>query len=955
MNPIEVQMLSSLSPTGQLTINPMTGQKEAFLPFLAPLLGSFLGNAALGSTLAGALGSKALGAAAAGALGSAAATTAVTGDLEQGIMSGITGFGIGSALGGLGELAKAGSAAAETAAQGAQAASGAAGNALPDVLSESFRITPEALTSGNIPAGANVLRDTLTIGPEGFSAAAATPATSVLTNQPMISSVGGGMGSAIQPSPPTFMESLAQPFQQPGQFIGELAKPGSFLPMYVGETGRMAREQELMGRGSMRAYEEEQEAERQKTLGQIGGVYDRIRAAYPGVGYAQGGMIDRYAVGGGIENAIRQAAINAGYGGEYGDFSGSLPYNIPDPKSVQLSLRGSQFVPPPASSYSALDVGGEGYLAGMAPEFQYFREPPPPPTGYVPSPPGTVAGGGGTPGGGGTEGFNFEDFLSGFRGLQNIYGRPGGAVDTGAGPVAGREPVGTGITEPTGPEDGMMYLGGSKKFDETAGARARGELDTTLLEDLLNQQANTPTGGGYPSRDEFYGNTQTLSQTEPEIFAANPPLTQPEFPDFTGINMADLEQRLAELTQSQNAPVATENTTQYDPTREAQTFETPQVTFDTQSVYTQPETPVSRPAIQTRFEPEPEVTRGIGAFRAPEETPYTPPEVYRSPQPVQMEPEPVYQQPAYQAPEPVYQEPVAPPPAPAPPVRETPVAMRQPVSEEPVARTFVARTPEPFYEPPALRPQPTGEPPIAQAPIAPAPVVPPSLEEFIRNAGGELAAGLDRLPLATPAAPMPVAPPPVAVPAFDPQLLEQLIAMSRSPEALPQEDMGFGGAADFGGPVGDFGVSDFFAEGGMVNETDNAMGQENSIVDMTVAAIRGEIDNADQIIRRFVEMYGPEVFMQLREQVLQEIVPGAQTNGMVEGEGGGQDDLVNGMIGTQRPVAVSPGEYIIPADVVSLAGGGYSGDGAKYFDSLIDDIRQKTMGTTEQIRPYRSA
>ena len=38
MNPIEVQMLASLSPTGQLTINPVTGQPEAFLPFLAPLL-----------------------------------------------------------------------------------------------------------------------------------------------------------------------------------------------------------------------------------------------------------------------------------------------------------------------------------------------------------------------------------------------------------------------------------------------------------------------------------------------------------------------------------------------------------------------------------------------------------------------------------------------------------------------------------------------------------------------------------------------------------------------------------------------------------------------------------------------------------------------------------------------------------------------------------------------------
>jgi len=373
--------------------------------------------------------------------------------------------------------------------------------------------------------------------------------------------------------------------------------------------------------------------------------------------------------------------------------------------------------------------------------------------------------------------------------------------------------------------------------------------------------------------------------------------------------MAELEQRLAELAQSQNAPISTENTTQYDPNRGRQVFETPQVTFDTESISAQPDIPVGRPArqfedvytqpdipintqnIQTRFEPEPEITRGIGAFKEPAVS-YTPPEVYRSPQPVQMEPEPVVQ---------------------PPPIRETP---------------------------PAMRPQPTFELPAAPPPAAPPPVAPPVLRQ---------PEPVFQPPVAAP----PVAPPPVEIPAFDPQLLEQLIAMSRAQEVAPQPEMGFGGASDFGGSVSDFGISDAFAEGGMVNGTDNAMGQENSIVDMTVAAIRGEIENADQIIRRFVEMYGPEVFMQLREQVLQEIVPGAQTNGMVEGEGGGQDDLVNGMIGTQRPVAVSPGEYIIPADVVSLAGGGYSGDGAKYFDSLIDDIRQKTMATTEQIRPYR--
>jgi hypothetical protein len=100
MNPIEVQGLASLSPTGSLTVNPVTGQPEAFLPFLAPLLGSFLGSSLLaGSTLGGLLGTG-LSSAAAGAIGSGLATTAATGDLKQGILSGLTGYGLGSALGG---------------------------------------------------------------------------------------------------------------------------------------------------------------------------------------------------------------------------------------------------------------------------------------------------------------------------------------------------------------------------------------------------------------------------------------------------------------------------------------------------------------------------------------------------------------------------------------------------------------------------------------------------------------------------------------------------------------------------------------------------------------------------------------------------------------------------------------------------------------------------------------
>ena len=44
MNPAEVRGLASMSPTGELTINPVTGQPEAFLPFLAPIFGSLAGK-----------------------------------------------------------------------------------------------------------------------------------------------------------------------------------------------------------------------------------------------------------------------------------------------------------------------------------------------------------------------------------------------------------------------------------------------------------------------------------------------------------------------------------------------------------------------------------------------------------------------------------------------------------------------------------------------------------------------------------------------------------------------------------------------------------------------------------------------------------------------------------------------------------------------------------------------
>ena len=80
VNPAEVKGLASQVP---LTTNPETGQPEAFLPFLAPILGSMVGSSLLTGVGAGALGgligSGGLSAAAAAGIGAGLATYAQTG------------------------------------------------------------------------------------------------------------------------------------------------------------------------------------------------------------------------------------------------------------------------------------------------------------------------------------------------------------------------------------------------------------------------------------------------------------------------------------------------------------------------------------------------------------------------------------------------------------------------------------------------------------------------------------------------------------------------------------------------------------------------------------------------------------------------------------------------------------------------------------------------------------
>ncbi len=123
---------------------------------------------------------------------------------------------------------------------------------------------------------------------------------------------------------------------------------------------------------------------------------------------------------------------------------------------------------------------------------------------------------------------------------------------------------------------------------------------------------------------------------------------------------------------------------------------------------------------------------------------------------------------------------------------------------------------------------------------------------------------------------------------------------------------------------------------------------EEAEVMEVVSAVLGENPNSEKVIEKFVKKYGSKYFELLRNLVLQSVVPNAQTQGLIQGQGTGMQDQVPGMIGNQQQVAVSPGEYIVPADVVSGLGDGSTDAGANKLDGMLDDVRMARGGNINQ-------
>lgn len=74
---------------------------------------------------------------------------------------------------------------------------------------------------------------------------------------------------------------------------------------------------------------------------------------------------------------------------------------------------------------------------------------------------------------------------------------------------------------------------------------------------------------------------------------------------------------------------------------------------------------------------------------------------------------------------------------------------------------------------------------------------------------------------------------------------------------------------------------------------------------------------------------------------------------MLNGNGDGVSDDISATIEGEQPAALSDGEFVVPARIVSELGNGSSDSGAKKLYAMIDRIqaaRKQTMGTKNNTR-----
>ena len=983
MNPYEVQGLAAMSPTGQLTTNPTTGQPEAFLPFLAPLIAPMLGSALGTAAFGGAIGS-----AAAGAIGSGLATWAATGDFEKGVVGGLTGFGLGQVLGAGADAAKLGTevgnvAAAQTGlAEATKAAAyspdlAQAGEYLQGVnpmanaqTMGSAMAGPPAVAQGIFPgdiSGGMTASTSIPAGQQGFLNASQNLGTA----QSSLASARAGLGPAQR------LSGLASPDGL--KAMGKQAlSPSSMLPIGVGlgTQAQLAQQDDMEALrkeklGEDRAYAQEFE----DVLGNAIGVSNRNNQRqgrptstnpYSGQYAATGGVVGMDTGGsttGGAHDHPHDEAR-----GQYLDSINDAIFLGDNPNATILN---SSFVPGANAGNTFVPPGGGGagqLIAGEGSDALTFQNEIGGTVASTPAGVGAIVGAGGDLSNITTEDAEtagaitdaWQDQMGGTINNATSGIRDGRYfVDAKAGTGAERQSFLKGDFKQDPPTD---YRHGFEKefqfFDYVKDREVDRELDafgsgpSDYLAGLLGVDASTlarlgtPTAPGtnplntytttkgdqFSGVDNFsdYGVTDLGAAADYDATvdtvagggdydgtatAGNTKFTQAQLnAQAETKRLADLaeKKRLADLTE-------TERLAEIETKRLADLAEAKRLADLAEAKRLADIETARIAAAEAAAQRQADFTAELDALNIDVDGEYIDEEgdlVYDVMQGYAGLPSINETVASYYAPEDQFDAGV---------VGEavTEIADRRTLAAtqtENLAAQFQGDVAAQSTDDIAAIVQGISSGDFTVDQVAaqfglPAADVQAAYESMTAATGGRMASGGQA-------------------------------GTKRFMTSMGPIELAGGGIAEI--PVNQEFMQEMPPEMAMVQE--QVIAEEpldtdyNELIALTVEAIRGNIKNPDAVINMFIEEYGQERFLELRTAVLQSIVPNAQTEGLIAGSGSGMDDEVMGMIGENQPVAVSPGEYIVAADVLSGLGDGNSDAGADVMDEVQANVRMARSG-----------
>ncbi len=129
-----------------------------------------------------------------------------------------------------------------------------------------------------------------------------------------------------------------------------------------------------------------------------------------------------------------------------------------------------------------------------------------------------------------------------------------------------------------------------------------------------------------------------------------------------------------------------------------------------------------------------------------------------------------------------------------------------------------------------------------------------------------------------------------------------------------------------------------------------AGGNEKDVVTEAIRAVKGESQNPEVALGRFLAQYGEDALRELVDKVesgdMDETVQ--RSEGKLDGAGDGMEDLIPANIEGKQDVLLSDGEFIVPADVVSGLGNGSSDAGARELERMLERVRTARHGSPDQ-------